>query len=321
MRQIKKEIHTYIQINTTCNQRCVFCNRPPETSTKQVFKLEGIKKRIKEISKNPEVKRIIFTGGEPLLYPRLSEVIGWAKKYGFTTEIQTNGTLLHTKISELKKAGLNIINFAFHSHKKDVSNKLRGTKFGFEEIINNLRLADKMDFQIHIIHVINSLNYQDLPQFIDFVNKLDLQKFWLNLSLVVPEGWAWENKWIVPRMRDVKPYLIKAMKRCKKYHYKFDISEIVPLCIVNGFEEHAISTLFKISRLKIIDDYLTGKRSLDFTNPTSNYASKAPQCQRCTLNNICAGFYPRLKELYGVADFIPRKDSPIPVYKKLLKNK
>ncbi|MBU1323509.1 radical SAM protein [Patescibacteria group bacterium] len=312
-----KEVHTYIQINTTCNQKCVFCNRPPEIASKQVFKLENIKKRIKEISTNPEVARIIFTGGEPLLYPHLPEVIAWAKKYGFITEIQTNGTLLHTKITELKKAGLDIINFAFHSHKKNISNRLRGTKFGFEKIIKNLKLADKMGFTIHIIHVINSLNYQDLSGFIDYINHLNLQQFWLNLSLVVPEGWAWENKWIIPRMKDVQPYLIKAMENCKKYNNKFDISEIVPLCIVNGFEEHAISTLFKISGLEIIDDYLTGKRSLDFTNPTSDYAAKAPQCRKCRLNNICAGFYPRLKELYGVADFIPRQDDPLPVYKKL----
>ncbi len=314
----EKEIHTYIQINTTCNQKCVFCNRPPESGTKQIFKLEDIKKRIEEISKNPEVKRIIFTGGEPLLFPNLSEIIRWAKKYSFITEIQTNGTLLDiNKLSEFKKAGLDIINFAFHSHKKDISNKLRRVKFGFEKINENLKLADEMGFRIHIIHVINSLNYKDLPEFIDYMNELNLQTLWLNLSIVVPEGWAWENKWIIPRMSDIKPYLIEAMKRCKKYNIKFDVSEIVPLCIVNGFEENAISTLFKISNLEIVDDYLTGKRSLDFANPDSHYAAKAPQCQECTFNNICAGFYPRLKELYGVDDFIPRKDDPLLVLKKI----
>jgi len=316
----KREIYTYIQTNTTCNQRCVFCNRPPEDNRNQNVKLEIIKKRIEELSKNPEARRIIFTGGEPLLYPDLSEAIRWAKKYGFITEIQTNGTLLNiNKLSDFKKAGLDIINFAFHSHIKKISNKLRGVNFGFEEIIKNIKLADKMGFTVHVIHVINSLNYKFLPEFIDFINNLNLnlQTLWLNLSLVVPEGWAWKDKWIIPRMRDVKPYLIEAMKRCKKYKIKFDVSEIVPLCIVNGFEEHAISTVSKIFNLKIVDDYFTGKRILDFTNPASTYAAKAPQCQECTFNSICAGFYPRLKELYGVDDFIPRKDDPLPVLKKI----
>ena len=313
-----KEIQIYLQTNTTCNQKCVFCNRPPRGERNLNVKLEDIKKRIEEISKNAKVKRIILTGGEPLLYPDLSEAIHWAKKYGFITEIQTNGTLLNiNKLSDFKKAGLDIINFAFHSHKKNISNKLRGVKFGFEEIIKNLKLADKMGFKIHIIHVINSLNYKDLPEFINYINDLALQIVWLNLSIVVPEGWAWENKWIIPRMNDIKPFLIKAMERCKKYNIKFDVSEIVPLCIVNGFEEHAISTLFKTSNLEIVDDYLTGKRNLNFINPASNYAAKAPQCQKCTFNNICVGFYPRLKELYGTSDFQPRTDNPISVLKKL----
>ena len=264
------------------------------------------------------MKRIIFTGGEPLLYPDISKVIRFAKKCGFMVEIQTNGTLLDRQmISTLKDAGLDIINFGLHSHKKNVSSQLRGVRFGFETIIKNLRLADKNGFKIHIIHVINSFNYKDLPGFIDFMHKLRLHNLWLNLSLVVPEGWAWENKRVIPRARDIKPFLQKAMKKCSTYGIRFDVSEIVPLCIVDGFENHAISTLFKISQFKIVDDYLSGVRGLDFSKPSSLQAAKAPQCKKCTMNAICAGFYPRLKELYCLRDFIPRTDDPLPVYKKL----
>lgn len=314
-----KEVQTYIQINTTCNQKCIFCNRPPENSIKQIFKLEDIKKRIKLLTENPNASRVIFTGGEPLMFPKLPEVIKYAKQFNLKTEIQTNGTLLHTKIFELKEAGLDIINFAFHSHKIDISNKIRGNDHGFTEIIKNIKLANRLGFELHIIHVINSLNYQDLPDFIDYVHRLGLRPFWLNLSLVVPEGWAWENKWIIPRAKDVKPYLSKAMKKCKKYNIQFDVSEIVPLCHVKGFEDHAISTSFKMTNFEINDDYLTGKRVLDFTNPSAEHAAKAPQCTECTLNGICAGFYPKMETLFGVTDYIPRKDDPKPIYQKLVK--
>ena len=318
-----QEIQTYVQVNTTCNQKCVFCNRPPteEYRRSQMIQVKDIKKRIDELAHNWQVKRIIFTGGEPTLHPKLPEIISFAKKYGFKTEIQTNGTLLNEdRLKELKEAGLDIINFAYHSHKKEISNKLRGVNFGFEKINENLKLASKMKFEIHMIHVINSLNYKDLPEFIDFVNQMKLHNLYLNLSIVVPEGWAWENRWIIPRMRDIKPYLQKAMKKCQSYGIKFDVSEIVPLCIMEEFEEHAISTVFKISRVKIADDYYTGQRFLDFENPSAEYAAKAPQCKNCTFDKICAGFYPRLKELYGVSDFQPRTDDPTPVLKKLKVN-
>ena len=315
-----EEIHAYIQANTACNQKCLFCNRPPteEYRKNQITEIEHIKKRIDKSAEDWKIKRIIFTGGEPTLHPKLPELASYAKKYGFKAEIQTNGTLLNEeKLKKLQEAGLDIINFALHSHKKEISNKLRGVDFGYEKINENIKLASDMDFEIHMIHVINSLNFKDLQEFIDFENELKLPKLYLNLSIVVPEGWAWGNKWIIPKIRDIEPYLQQAMKRCQEYGIKFDVSEIVPLCIMQNFEEHAVSTLFKLSKMKILDDYYTGQRFLDFANPSSEYAQKAPQCKNCTFDKICAGFYPRLKKLYGIDDFQPRTDDPFPVLKKL----
>jgi MoaA/NifB/PqqE/SkfB family radical SAM enzyme len=317
------DICVYIQVTSMCNQRCVFCNRPPSLSRteRSVTPLSLIKNKIKELSYNPSVKRIIFTGGEPLMYSQLIDAIRYAKKFHFITEIQTNGTLLSLeKLTILKKTGLDIINFAFHSHIKTISNRLRGVNFGYNDIIRNLKLADKSGFEIHIIHVINSLNYEDLPDFIDFIQKLSLHNLYLNLSIVVPEGWAWENKWIIPRMKNVKPYLLKACKKCEQYKIKFDISEIVPLCIVPGFEKHAVSTVFKVRNLIITDDYFTGKRYINFADLNKEQAMKAPQCTNCTLNNICAGFYPRLKDLYGYKDFKPRHDDPMKIINDILGN-
>ncbi len=316
----EEEIHTYLQIGSTCNQKCLFCNRPPvdENVKFQDQQIDVIKKKIAELSKNRKIKRIIFTGGEPTLYPALLEFISFAKTYGFTTEIQTNGTILNgEKLKELKKARLDILNIALHSHKETVSNKLRGVNFGYKKIIENIRIAGKIGFEIHIIHVINAFNFNDLPEFIDFIHKMKLDKLYLNLSIVVPEGWAWKNKEVIPRIRDIKPYLQEAMKKCRDYGIKFDVSEIVPLCIMQGFENHAVSTLFKLSNMKIMDDYYTGQRILDFNNPSIGYAQKAPQCEKCTFDKICAGFYPRLKDIYGTADFVPRTDDPSLVLKKL----
>ena len=316
----KREVQVYIQTNSTCNQKCVFCNRPPSINRNEIIKKEIIEKRIKELSKNKNITRIIFTGGEPLLYPDLTDVIRYAKQHGFITEIQTNGTLITPrKLHQFKDAGLDIINFAFHSQKKDISNKLRGVDFGFKDIIKNLVLANQMGFNIHTIHVINSLNYKDLPAFIDYLKKLELRPFWLNLSIVVPEGWAWVNKWIIPRLSDVRPYLIKAMEKAQKYNFRFDVSEIVPLCIINKFEEHVASTVFRLQNLEIMDDYVTGKgkRILNFKDPSSYYAAKAPQCEKCTFKDICGGFYPRYAELYGIKEFKPRTDDPTPVLKRL----
>ncbi len=304
------EIHTYLQINTNCNQKCVFCNRPPINYNPRVYSLTEVGKEIRKLRRNKDITRIILTGGEPTLHPQLAEIIKEGKKSGFGVEIQTNGTTFAKKeLAVWKKAGLNIINFAFHSHKEKISNKLRGVNYGFEKIIENIHAARDQGFEIHLVHVINSLNYKSMPVFVDFVHSLKLKNFYLNLSLVVPDGWAWENRWIIPKSADIGPYLRRACEKCVEYDIRFDISEIVPLCLVKGFESHAVSTNFRLKGLNILDDYYQGERILDFSDPGEEMAAKASQCVKCTMNSICGGFYPKLKQLYGTADYKPRRDS------------
>ncbi|MDD4931116.1 MAG: radical SAM protein [Candidatus Colwellbacteria bacterium] len=305
----------FIQLNSTCNQHCLFCNRPPQSErSPEYLTFEQVIKKIDECADDPEIIRVCLTGGEPTLYPRLVEAVTRCHERGKHVEIQTNGVALtKERIKELKDAGIDIINFAFHSHKKEISNRLRGVDFGFENITESIKEANRLGIVIHIVHVITKLNYKDLPEFIDTFSDmgLDLPKMFLNLSIVVPDGWAWENKdVIVPRMSDIKPYLIEACHKCKEYGITFDISEVVPLCIVDGYEDMAISTVFKINNAVIVDDYHTGKKSLEFAAADESWAMKAPQCVKCSMNEICVGFYPHLSEMYGFEDYVPRTDDP-----------
>ena len=309
-------INAYLQINEICNQKCLFCNRPPNIMEANPFSLEGLKRRVDDICSDPDVTRIIFTGGEPTLHPYLKEIIEYAAKKVEKIEIQTNGTILdRRKMEDLKSAGLSIINYAFHSHNKETSYTLRGVRFGYEKIENGLLDAIASGLEVHVIFVINKINFRELPEFIDYLKSIGVggPGFCLNLSIVVPEGWAWENKEIVvPRMADIKPYLIKACLKCVEHDINFDISEFVPLCIVPGFEDRAVSTASLVTRTRILDESFkddSGKM-LDFSNIDPDRSLKAPQCQECSLSSICSGFYSRLGDLYGVDDYEPSTLDP-----------
>lgn len=312
------QTHTYLQINSRCNQRCVFCNRPPVGSKSDDYSIDKINQKFNELRETRQTGRIILTGGEPTLHPDLNKIISSGKKNGFVIEIQTNGTLFGAEeLEKWKKSGLDIINFAFHSHKEEISNKLRGIDYGFREIIDNIKYASRLGFELHLVYVINAMNYKDISEMVDFVDAMGLKNFYLNLTILVPDGWAWRNYWIIPRMVDIGPYLREACRKCEEYGINFDISEIVPLCHVKGFETRVVSTNFKLSGLKISDDYYSGNRILDFGKPDRVMANKAPQCAKCSMNEICGGFYPRLKTLYGVSDFKPRRDDPRKIIDKI----
>ncbi|MFF2178916.1 radical SAM/SPASM domain-containing protein [Lysinibacillus sp. NPDC058147] len=110
MRTFKK---VYIEITSVCNLACSFC--PPTARAKGLIKVEQFNKILDEI--RPHTKYIyLHVKGEPLLHPRIDQLLDAAHEKGFKVNITTNGTLIkknHEKI--LGKPALRQINFSLHS--------------------------------------------------------------------------------------------------------------------------------------------------------------------------------------------------------------
>lgn len=94
------------------------------TQDNQAMKLEDFKDIISFFSKRG-LKKIRFTGGEPLLYKGLNELISYASQLGIPEiSMTTNGIGLATRIIELKKCGLTNINISLDSIKEYKYNAL-----------------------------------------------------------------------------------------------------------------------------------------------------------------------------------------------------
>lgn len=110
LRTFKK---VYIEITSVCNLACSFC--PPTARAKGLIKVEQFNKILDEI--RPHTKYIyLHVKGEPLLHPRIDQLLDAAHEKGFKVNITTNGTLIkknHEKI--LGKPALRQINFSLHS--------------------------------------------------------------------------------------------------------------------------------------------------------------------------------------------------------------
>ena len=89
----------YVELTNRCNLQCSFCsqsNRPYRD-----LSLEEFAHILKEIS--PYTKNIyLHVKGEPLLYPRLDEVLTLCDVHNIKVSITSNGTLLDKKVAILK---------------------------------------------------------------------------------------------------------------------------------------------------------------------------------------------------------------------------
>lgn len=110
---MKKYKKVYIEITNVCNLKCSFC---PET--KRVLEHMDIDRFTKILDQiKPYTDYIYFhIKGEPLLHPRIDELLEISYNKGFKVNLTTNGTLLKKNKEKLiDKKGLRQINISLHS--------------------------------------------------------------------------------------------------------------------------------------------------------------------------------------------------------------
>lgn len=96
-----------IALTNACNARCRFCRFSAVPPQNYAFAdparlLPGL-----ERLRAGGIRYLSLTGGEPLLYPALLEVLAEARRLGMTTLLVTNGALLSPALlHKLKEAGL-----------------------------------------------------------------------------------------------------------------------------------------------------------------------------------------------------------------------
>ncbi len=107
----------WIEVTSHCNLRCPLCpNRdlPPE---KKGFLDFDLFKEVVDQSAGRVGDLYLFHRGEPLLHPRLAEMIAYADRRGIPSRIHTNATLLTPSLSgKLLDSGLQWLSFSFDGY-------------------------------------------------------------------------------------------------------------------------------------------------------------------------------------------------------------
>ncbi|AIQ62357.1 Fe-S oxidoreductase [Paenibacillus stellifer] len=110
MRTFKK---IYIEITSVCNLACSFC--PPTERAAKFMDRETFGTILDQIK--PHTSHIyLHVKGEPLLHPRIHELLDTADAKGFKVNITTNGTLIRKAGPKIQgKPALRQMNFSLHS--------------------------------------------------------------------------------------------------------------------------------------------------------------------------------------------------------------
>lgn len=187
-----------ISLTDKCNLRCVYCM--PEDKVYEnnlindTLSFNDYKFIINGLSQ-VGIKKIKFTGGEPLLYPHLIELIKYAH-YECNIDdvsITTNGIGLNEIAYELKRSGLKSVNISLDSLK---SYKYKGITRGgnLTDVLKSINRCLELGIKVKInCVVIKRFNDDEVYDFIEMANYYPIDVRFIELMPLGEGEYFYEN--------------------------------------------------------------------------------------------------------------------------------
>ena len=173
----------YLELTRACNLHCVHCLNNSGQKLQNQLAFYELQKLVEHLSSGG-IQEIRFTGGEPLVYEHIYELIKLATDNGIYTSIGTNGTLITENVARLlKQAGLKkaVVSVDGTLQKHD---EIRG-KGNFEKTISGINNLEKYGIETRINSVIMKSNIDDI---IKLAKQLNSQKKHLMIRRFIESG-------------------------------------------------------------------------------------------------------------------------------------
>jgi MoaA/NifB/PqqE/SkfB family radical SAM enzyme len=124
-------VRLWIESTSRCNLRCGYCPNKDVAKEDHGFMDFGLYTSIIDQVAGHAYDVNLFHRGEPLMHPRLADMVAYARDKGLYTRVHTNITLLNEKKGRaLIESGLDFLSCSFDGYEKDMYEKNRvGAKF------------------------------------------------------------------------------------------------------------------------------------------------------------------------------------------------
>jgi len=311
-----------IDINRPCNAKCRMCyyihdgaqwSKPVETVAAEI---------------NSAISRgnttVDFTGGEPTLYPKMTEVIALAESQGLHTCIITNGLALD-KIKEQVSAGCRQWLVSLHGY-EETHDEILGVKGAWDRVNRTIEWLNSNDCFVRVNCTLTRLNTPDLDKlarhYIDtvkarIVNFINFNPHYQWGESEQPAVFKALNEIQVP-VSQVAPYLQKALDILREHDVWTNV-RYFPMCVLKGYESHVCNNPQVMFDPYEWDYGVTPKTTeayLDFGRLLQKKINTAEnRCQDCGILNVCGGLNKNYAAIRGFSEMVPySQQSDYPYY-------
>ncbi len=159
-----------------CNLKCVHCYaRSEDISYDNELTHDQAVAMMDDLA-DFGVPVLLFSGGEPLVHPRLVEYAQYAVSKGMRAVISTNGTLItREKAQTLKEIGLSYVGISLDGL-EPTHDMFRGVPGSFKRAIAAIEHCQAAGIKVGLRFTINKRNVKDIPGIFDLLEEKNIPR-------------------------------------------------------------------------------------------------------------------------------------------------
>ncbi|MDH5655637.1 MAG: radical SAM protein [Spirochaetia bacterium] len=144
-----------LSVLPSCNFNCIYCDPGASPShlsgMSHSLSLEKLLGTVQKIHEQTNLTSVRITGGEPLLYKNLPELIFQLKSMKISSvKITTNASRLYERLPELKEAGIDGFNISLDAVDSSVFLKMSGQKGNLKQILKAVDECIRLEIPIKL---------------------------------------------------------------------------------------------------------------------------------------------------------------------------
>jgi radical SAM protein with 4Fe4S-binding SPASM domain len=145
---------TFVQWLATnnCNLHCPYCEASAGKAAKNELTTEEVNRLIDDLS-HMGVKRLLISGGEPLLRSDLMEIMAYASLRHLELGLVTNGFFVEEQWNELQRFKY-FLYFTSIDGIPEYNNRMRGNKEAFKRAMKGLELFGRLRVPVRMVNTV-----------------------------------------------------------------------------------------------------------------------------------------------------------------------
>ena len=182
----------FVELTDKCNLRCKHCYGDFKPENFNTLDIDALKELIDQ-AVNLGVYQFDITGGEPLLYPNLEELLSALYDAGMLVTVFSNLTVLTNKSLELlKKYKIKKIITSIDSSDAKAHDDFRGVKGSFNKTLDSINsIKTTSTIEVAVNTMVGKHNYNNIENTILFLKELNVPCV---LDSIIPNGRAKEGR-------------------------------------------------------------------------------------------------------------------------------